>query len=208
MAGISNKKDDRRCRKTTFAIKSALLTIMKEKPVAKISISELTELADVNRKTFYNHYADIDSVLRDLEDEFLERLFGLIDKNNIWNGLENPAPFFEKLFLEIQNNQPFFKLLIESGEHVHLVFNFRTRLRDMWGEQLQSRSDINPHLLAYFMDFIASGTVSILESWIGDSEQVPLEKLSQLICSIISGASHAALQASSKKQLPQNGSLY
>lgn len=199
MAGISNNKDDRRCRKTKFAIKSALLTIMKEKPVAKISISELTVLADVNRKTFYNHYADIDSVLRDLEGEFLERLFGLIDKNNIWNGLENPAPFFEKLFLEIQSDQPFFKLLIESGEHVHLVFNFRTRLRDMWGEQLQSRSDIDPQLLMCFMDFIASGTVAILESWIGNADQVPLERLSQLICSIISGASHAALHVSAKK---------
>ncbi len=198
MAGISNNKDDRRCRKTKFAIKSALLTIMKEKPVAKISISELTELADVNRKTFYNHYADIDSVLRDLEDEFLGRLFGLIDKDNIWNGLENPAPFFEKLFLEIQSDQPFFKLLIESGEHVHLVFNFRTRLRDLWGEQLQSRSDIDPQLLMCFMDFIASGTVAILESWISNADQVPLERLSQLICSIISGASHAALHASIK----------
>ena len=199
MAEISNKKEDRRCRKTKFAIKSALLTNKKEKPVSKISISELTELADVNRKTFYNHYADIDSVLRDLEDEFLERLFSLIDRDNIWNGLENPAPFFEKLFLEIQNDQPFFKLLIESGEHVHLVFNFRTRLRDMWGEQLQSRSDIDPQLLICFMDFIASGTVSILESWIGNADQVPLERLSQLICSIISGASHAALHASAKK---------
>lgn len=198
MAGISNNKDDRRCRKTKFAIKSSLLTIMKEKPVAKISISELTELADVNRKTFYNHYADIDSVLRDLEDEFLGRLFGLIDKDNIWNGLENPAPFFEKLFLEIQSDQPFFKLLIESGEHVHLVFNFRTRLRDLWGEQLQSRSDIDPQLLMCFMDFIASGTVAILESWISNADQVPLERLSQLICSIISGASHAALHASIK----------
>ncbi len=199
MTGISNNKDDRRCRKTKFAIKSALLTIMKEKSVAKISISELTELADVNRKTFYNHYADIDSVLRDLEGEFLERLFKLIDKDNIWNGLENPAPFFEKLFLEIQSDQPFFKLLIESGEHVHLVFNFRNRLRDLWGEQLQNRSDLDPHLLMCFMDFIASGTVSILESWISNSDQVPFERLSELISSIISGASHAALHVSVKK---------
>lgn len=198
MAVISNNKNDRRCRKTKFAIKSALLTIMKEKPISKISIRELTDLADVNRKTFYNHYDDIDSVLRDLEDEFLERLFGLIDKNNIWNGLENPAPFFEKLFLEIQSNQPFFKLLIESGEHVHLIFNFRTRLRNMWGEQLQSRSDIDPHLLICFMDFIASGTVSILESWISDTDQIPLEKLSQLICGIISSASRTVLPASAK----------
>lgn len=198
MAGTSNNKDDRRCRKTTRAIKSALLTIMKEKPVAKISISELTELADVNRKTFYNHYADIDAVLRDLENEFLERLFGLIDRNNIWNGLENPGPFFEKLFREIQSDQPLFQLLIESGEHVHLVFNFRTRLRDMWGEQLQGRSDIDPQLLICFMDFIASGTVSILESWIGNIDAVSPERLSQLICTIISGASHAVLPASAK----------
>lgn len=194
----TNSNNDRRCRKTKFAIKSALLTIMKDKPISKISISELTTLADVNRKTFYNHYSDLDSVLRDLENEFLERIFFLIDKNNIWNGLENPAPFFEKLFLEIQHDQPLFKLLIESGEHVHLIFNFRTRLRDLWDEQLQNRNDIDPLLLTYFMDFIASGTVAILESWISDSEKIPFEKLSQLICNIISGASRSVLPSPKK----------
>ena len=53
-------KTDRRVSKTRNAITNTLLKLMEEKPLSEITVSELTELADVNRKTFYNHYENMD----------------------------------------------------------------------------------------------------------------------------------------------------
>ena len=39
-------------------IRNALLTILKEKSIDKITVSDLTKTAMVNRSTFYSHYAD------------------------------------------------------------------------------------------------------------------------------------------------------
>ncbi|MCD8146392.1 MAG: TetR/AcrR family transcriptional regulator [Clostridiales bacterium] len=58
---------DRRQRKTRQAIQNALLSLMKEKPLSKITVSELAATADVNRKTFYNHYSNIQEVRDELD---------------------------------------------------------------------------------------------------------------------------------------------
>lgn len=63
--------DDRRTRFTRQAIRNALLSLLREKPYSKISVTEICRVADINRGTFYIHYYDVDDVL----DELLESAF-------------------------------------------------------------------------------------------------------------------------------------
>ena len=51
-------KSDARVRYTQHALKQALLTLLKEKSVNKITVKEVCELAELNRATFYSHYSD------------------------------------------------------------------------------------------------------------------------------------------------------
>lgn len=53
---------------------------MKEKPIKDISVKELTDLADINRGTFYLHYRDIYDMLEQLEDEWFADFNELLDK--------------------------------------------------------------------------------------------------------------------------------
>ena len=55
--------ENRSVRNTKRKLKEALMTLMQTKPVNAISVKELTELADVNRGTFYLHYSDIYDML-------------------------------------------------------------------------------------------------------------------------------------------------
>ena len=52
-------KTDRRVRRTKRLLLKSLTSLMKEKPIKDISVKELTDLADINRGTFYLHYRDI-----------------------------------------------------------------------------------------------------------------------------------------------------
>lgn len=58
--------DDRRIRKSKEALKHALLLLLKKSALNQIRINRLCELADVNRSTFYNNYADIDALFQDV----------------------------------------------------------------------------------------------------------------------------------------------
>ena len=78
---ISEDKDgkvDRRVQKTKKAIYTALFGLMKEKPLDLISVTELAERANINRKTFYSHYATIPDVLDESMNETAYTLSVLI----------------------------------------------------------------------------------------------------------------------------------
>ena len=51
-------KQDHRVRLTKLLLREAFLDLLVEKPVAKITVKELCEQANVNRATFYAHYRD------------------------------------------------------------------------------------------------------------------------------------------------------
>ena len=69
---------DRRVIRTKKAIRSALFKLMESKDISSITISELTALANVNRRTFYTHYSNITDILDETEAEIVEALQQLI----------------------------------------------------------------------------------------------------------------------------------
>lgn len=70
----NKRHSDRRVKKTKKAIQDALMTLMDKKNISDITIIELTKEADVNRKTFYNHYSDIYQVMDEIENNLVEDL--------------------------------------------------------------------------------------------------------------------------------------
>jgi Bacterial regulatory proteins, tetR family. len=68
------KKEDRRVRRTKKMLTQALTQLMQEKQIKEITVRELTDLADMNRGTFYLYYRDVYDMLEKLEDSMFEAL--------------------------------------------------------------------------------------------------------------------------------------
>ena len=60
------KKEDLRVRKTREAIHSAFKAMICEMDFEQITIKELTQRAQINRKTFYLHYNGLEDLLAEL----------------------------------------------------------------------------------------------------------------------------------------------
>ncbi|MCD7760809.1 MAG: TetR/AcrR family transcriptional regulator, partial [Clostridiales bacterium] len=65
---------ERRVSKTKERIYGAFVRLAQEKPIHRISVSELCLLAGVNRSTFYHHFGSQYDVLAELTDIFLTDL--------------------------------------------------------------------------------------------------------------------------------------
>ena len=74
-------KSDARVRYTQHALKQALLTLLKEKSVNKITVKEVCELAELNRATFYSHYSDCLALQEAIENALIEAIYDMIGKN-------------------------------------------------------------------------------------------------------------------------------
>lgn len=65
-------EQDLRVVKTRHIIRSTFMDLLSEKPMARITISELCIRAQINRKTFYRHYNTLADVAAELENEMLD----------------------------------------------------------------------------------------------------------------------------------------
>ena len=65
---------DLRTERTKRSIANAFLELRKHKSLEKITVKELSELAFINKATFYTHYHDIYDLSDQLEDEFMDSI--------------------------------------------------------------------------------------------------------------------------------------
>ena len=73
---------DRRIRKTKKALREALFVLIEQKPINQITVKEITELADVNRSTFYLYYKDVFDMLERIQDDIYSIFAELIVSMN------------------------------------------------------------------------------------------------------------------------------
>src|SRR5699024_477502 len=71
---MTAKKLDRRKKYSRKVLKDSLLQLLKEKQFSNITVKEICEVADINRSTFYAHYADQYDLLEKIEIEIIEDL--------------------------------------------------------------------------------------------------------------------------------------
>ena len=69
---------DLRTERTKNSIRNAFLELRKQKPLEKISVKELAELAYINKATFYTHYRDIFDLADQLENEFFDSVLAKV----------------------------------------------------------------------------------------------------------------------------------
>lgn len=68
------KKEDMRTKRTKKALKTAINKLMETRTVEKISVTDICELAEVNRVTFYTHYNDKFELLEDLMNDIMQAI--------------------------------------------------------------------------------------------------------------------------------------
>ena len=69
---------DPRIQRTKNSIINAFIQLRSKKPLEKISIRELSQLAGINKATFYLHYHDIYDLSQMLESEIIGSVLGSI----------------------------------------------------------------------------------------------------------------------------------
>lgn len=65
---------DLREKKTKRSIKNAFLQLRARKPLERITIKELAELAEISKATFYLHYKDIYDLSNQLQNEVIQNI--------------------------------------------------------------------------------------------------------------------------------------
>lgn len=87
---------DLRVKKTEKAIRSAFYQLIQTKPLEKITVKELAQLAEINKTTFYAHYETIYDLVDTLEREITDTVIENLDEFHIL--FDNPKAFVYDLY--------------------------------------------------------------------------------------------------------------
>ncbi|MDO4267931.1 MAG: TetR/AcrR family transcriptional regulator [Eubacteriales bacterium] len=98
---------DMRVRKTKRSIFNAFLELRSKKPLEKIRVGELCQLAEINKSTFYTHYQDIYDLSEAIEEEALQSCLNIPHPEYVLSCMEGfirelyQAYFAQERLLEI-----------------------------------------------------------------------------------------------------------
>lgn len=102
---------DRRVRKTQKAIKTAFLELLKRKEIKEVKVSDICELADINRGTFYLNYLDKYDLLEKVIYESIERLIKECETET-----GETEQLLTRTFQFIVENKDYYKVLITADK--------------------------------------------------------------------------------------------
>ena len=178
---MSPKAEDPRVIRTKSLIAAALIERMREQPYDKIRVQDITKTAEIARQTFYLHYQTKDDVLIDYVDGVFEEFYQDIEGHIVASPEPDPIITWY-LFKQWQDHGEVTKTLIEADIE-HLVLrsfkNYITRVLGLYIRNHQVRIK-DSESLAYCVDYLAGATWMVLQRWIKNDYQYPVEKIAQL----------------------------
>ena len=123
------KRPDRRVLKTKKAIRNALAQLLAEKELEEITVKEVADTADINRKTFYNYYAGVHQVIDEIENEIISTFDQAIREVDARRDIKNPYTFFEKITAILNQDLDFYSHLFRMRGNLSLSYKITTLLK-------------------------------------------------------------------------------
>lgn len=183
---MQEETQDRRIKRTKMLLQNALVDLMLEKAVGKISVKELTQKADVNRSTFYLHYLNIYDMLEQMENEFVETIQGFFHDFFTPLPTSMPLTLFVNISEWLEQDKEYYVKLLRGSASGYIFEELESRIRDEFltllylifldEESLDLRTRVN---------FTVSGTVGVLRMWVMEGGNISLVELSETIDDIL-----------------------
>ena len=174
---MTENHDNRRVTMTKLLIKNALLELLEHKELSNISITAICETADVHRSTFYKYYSTTADLLREIEQDYLDRIPvppQTVDHQNQESVLEANTNFFDY----VKNNGKSFRILFgrsEDNGFASRMVEFICSVHLPVGEQEDEQASRFVRL------YIANGTVGMLREWINADFPVSSRKIAEMM---------------------------
>lgn len=167
---------DRRVKYTKNIIKNTFLSLLKEKEISKITVSEICKISDINRATFYRYYLDIYDLLEKIEQDFILELANATEEEDE----TTVSQFLHKILEVFLNNKELVKLIFNTKNGIGSLDSIlevaHTKSCNIWKRDL--RDDISIEEMEFAFLFIFNGSLGIINYWIKNNFEQDIDEIS------------------------------
>ncbi len=171
---------NKRTAKTKKEIKQAFIELLSKKSIHKITVSEIVELAEVSRATFYLHFEDVYRVYDTIVQDILEDLRARFENTKKENSRETLINRLRSSTNYISKNKLLFYNMMQNGDmlsklHSGAVYIF---LKEFYPKEQTTYGQIE-------VNFVAWGLIGAINDWIRNPNGVSEEQFNTIFMHIL-----------------------
>lgn len=159
-------------------ITAALADLLQEKPLDKITVTDVVRRADINRGTFYAHYTDIPDVLHSMVEQyfsqFQEALSGEPHRLD-----EIPGIVVRQIQHLLEEDQDFVNKVVDSSASSLLQEQLCDVLLDYLLAQEEVFSTVSHEEYVFKLRFCAGGLSRLYRDWLSGRLPFSLDELTR-----------------------------
>ncbi len=177
------KKQPQITERTRARLCAAFWKLYTEKPIEKISVREITELAGCNRGTFYLYYRDVYDLFSQIENELLGKISAVLEESLRTNDTFDLSGQMSVLVELMQTHSHYAVTLLGDRGDPH----FTTRLKEIiWpliNRYFVPTEGYSTQQAAILSEFYLSGLLAAVTCWL----KAPGMPIDEFITFIVSG---------------------
>lgn len=174
------KKQDRRVARTKNNINSAFLRLLRQKDISKITVKELCEEADINRKTFYTYHRSIADVLSEIENDTVDKFYNSMNELKMKNENRTVADIFAVTEELLQKDSDFIHQLVQIDALSSLEVKINKRLKSYVADVIRDEYGRDNEIIGASLDYIVSGAIAMNIEWFCREDPMPFETLCEM----------------------------
>lgn len=171
------RKIDRRITKTKSSIRHAFIELMQKKAINQITVTELANNANIDRKTFYLHYETPMDVYKEIISDVSKELQKLLNEQEDFS-FHN---FFNGLNQIMDKDLKFYKIIAEKDSYSFLLNECVKLLNHKLSQKYLSEDSPSKLDLQIKIGFAASGIIGVYVDWLNDNKGISLDELAEVL---------------------------
>lgn len=163
-------------------VQEALVDMLQERSLQKITVTSLCRAAHIHRSTFYTHYENIDQVLAEIEDEYMRHITFL-------DCHASEAEMMEQVLQFVYYAQSHAAMLLALSKAHCLTVPFLDQSRKTAHVVNRNKehpmAEMRENLLSVYT---VTGTMALIEEWLFYSPWYSSEEIARMIVRLSRGA--------------------
>ena len=150
------------------------------KPISDISITEITENAEIDRRTFYRHFKSKDDIISFYIHEASKQYEDIIQANMLFDNQSIASAFFSICY----KHKDILKLLYKHNL-LYLLLNDLNSIFQKYQHKFASKEELQSENRAFILAYHIGGLWNLLIMWLSDDCKKTPNQMSEIVSELM-----------------------
>ena len=176
---VREPEKDLRVAKTRYAMTRALAKLLRDKPLEKISITELCNAAQINRKTFYLHFETVQDVFDYILERLRDRYIDIQKQCHDEKGIYDLQTAVEMMLEMIEENLEYSQNLVCGTARDHLLLSTTEMCTEVRLSYMGEKERHDP-VVRRIQHFMNGGYITTIFDWLCSDDEMSGKELADI----------------------------